>query len=317
MEYEKYYSNQMMINYSEMNNPNKNDIKSKATVKIQLSNGIGTGFFIKLERNKKPFYCLMTNQHVITPEMIQNKEIISIFDNEERLRGQIKLNQKERIIICFLELLKIDATLVEIIPKDNIYNQTYFLLPYNNIEQDIGISIVPIAEYLKNYKRNGEGIEYYENGKNEYVGGAFYYPNEDYYIDVNKNGKGYEYYSNGELFMNDKYINNEEINQNLFQNDNNTINNMNMNNYLNNNILNNNNSINNNVLYSNNNLYNTNNNNNIIESNNVYKKLYLLGSLFNSRCNVCNHFVKNHKEYQNSIWICKECPEKFNLCKFL
>ena len=543
MEYEKDFSNQMMTNDSEMNIPDKNSIKSKATVKIKVPKGTGTGFFIKLERNKKPFYCLMTNQHVIESEMILNKEIIFLYDNEERLISEIKLNIKERIIICFMELLKLDVTLVEIIPKDNINYQTYFLLPYNfnndfnphqfmikdieimqypqggeqcfsygktcglypdnynifihncntnfgssggpiflsgdqrviaihkgvynAIKENAGLFIEPIIKYLQNYKRNGEGIEYYENGQTKFVGeflndeyngeGTFYYPNGDYYIgqfkNGIKNGKGYEYYSNGEvfsglfknglkngygcimknnikikegLFMNDQFINNGEINQSSFQNNNNTINNnvlnnnnlyndfdnnnnnmninmnnlysnnmnnfnyntnfMNnsiynlMNNFFHNNIINNNSygNINNNILYNNNN--NLNNNSNLYSNNNLYnnnytynynnindnindytndynnnndnnnnsytdytynyndeidnknnkvkndedsftgkacKALHSLGCFFNGRCKVCKHYVEDHEVFQNSIWMCKECPEESNLCKSL
>ena len=543
MEYEKDFSNQMMTNDSEMNIPDKNSIKSKATVKIKVPEGTGTGFFIKLERNKKPFYCLMTNQHVIESEMILNKEIIFLYDNEERLISEIKLNIKERIIICFMELLKLDVTLVEIIPKDNINYQTYFLLPYNFnndfnphqfmikdieimqypqggeqcfsygktcglypdnynifihncntnfgssggpiflsgdqrviaihkgvynvVKENAGIFIEPIIKYLQNYKRNGEGIEYYENGQTKFVGeflndeyngeGTFYYPNGDYYIgqfkNGIKNGKGYEYYSNGEvfsglfknglkngygcimknnikikegLFMNDQFINNGEINQSSFQNNNNTIdnnvlnnnnlyndfdnnnnnmninmnnlysNNMNnfnyntnfmnnsiynlMNNFFHNNIINNNSygNINNNILYnnnnnlninsnlySNNNLYNNNYtytynnindnindytndyNNNNDNNNNSYtdyiynyndeidnknnkvkndedsftgkacRALHSLGCFFNGKCKVCKHYVEDHEVFQNSIWMCKECPEESNLCKSL
>ena len=298
MEFEKDFSNQMITNGEEFYIPDKDDIKSKATVKIKLSNGQGTGFFIIFERNKKPFYCLATNQHVLIPELIQNEEKISLYDNGERLIKEIKLNSKERIILCFLENLKIDVTLVEIIPKDNIINQAYFLSPYidndifnpyqfitrdievfqypdggeqslskgkicglypasdkifihncntkdgssggpiflsgdqrvfaihkgvyNVIKENAGIFIDTIVNYLKNYKRNGEGIEYYENGSTKYIGeflddeyngeGVFYYPNGDYYIgqflNGKKNGKGYEYYSNGEVysgeFKNDK-----------------------------------------------------------------------------------------------------------------
>ena len=541
MEYEKDFSNQMMTNDSEMNIPDKNSIKSKATVKIKVPKGTGTGFFIKLERNKKPFYCLMANQHVIEYEMILNKEIIFLYDNEERLISEIKLNIKERIIICFMELLKLDVTLVEIIPKDNINYQTYFLLPYNFnndfnphqfmikdieimqypqggeqcfsygktcglypdnynifihncntnfgssggpiflsgdqrviaihkgvynvVKENAGIFIEPIIKYLQNYKRNGEGIEYYENGQTKFVGeflndeyngeGTFYYPNGDYYIgqfkNGIKNGKGYEYYSNGEvfsglfknglkngygcimknnikikegLFMNDQFINNGEINQSSFQNNNNTINNnvlnnnnlyndfdnnnnnmninmnnlysnnmnnfnyntnfMNnsiynlMNNFFHNNIINNNSygNINNNILYNNNNLNNNSNlysinnlynnnytytNNNINDNTNDYtndynnnnndtnsytdyaynyndeiynknnkvkndedsftgkacRALHSLGCFFNGRCKVCKHYVEDHEVFQNSIWMCKECPEESNLCKSL
>ena len=102
---------------------------AKSTVKIVIMpNIIGTGFFLKFERNNKPFFCLMTNEHIITPDMINEiKKIIVKYFNET-ISLKIKLDQEERIIICFKELLGLDVTLVEIIPKDQI-NESYFLTP--------------------------------------------------------------------------------------------------------------------------------------------------------------------------------------------
>ena len=45
----------------------------------------GTGFFIKLETSdhNRPLYCIMTNEHVITPNVINsNIEIEVIYDNQ-------------------------------------------------------------------------------------------------------------------------------------------------------------------------------------------------------------------------------------------
>ena len=132
MEYEKEFKNQILTNGYEINKIGNMYNLSKATIKIFMKDGVASGFFIKLERNKKPFYCLMTNQHVITPEMILNKEHITIlYDNEKKI-NEIELNPKERIILCFLENLKIDITIVEIIPKDEINDPSYFLSPYIN-----------------------------------------------------------------------------------------------------------------------------------------------------------------------------------------
>ena len=104
---------------------------SKGTVKIQLlNNKIASGFFIKLERNKKPFYCLMTNQHVILPEMIQKKESIAIYYKKEKLTLILELNEEERIIYYFKEKLNLDITIIEIIPKKDNIKEKYFLLPY-------------------------------------------------------------------------------------------------------------------------------------------------------------------------------------------
>ena len=117
---------------------------AKGTVKIELDNdkGVASGFFLKLERNNKEFYCLMTNAHVITKEMITNQEKIKIkYDNETK-EINLELNEKERIIFCFMDF-GIDITIIEIIPKDGIKDKTYFLNPKtdNNYEEFIGKNI--------------------------------------------------------------------------------------------------------------------------------------------------------------------------------
>ena len=42
--------------------------------KIIFSNTIGTGFFIKLYKSDKPLFLLMTNEHIITKDMIKKKK---------------------------------------------------------------------------------------------------------------------------------------------------------------------------------------------------------------------------------------------------
>ena len=109
----------------------------KSICKIITSHSIGTGFLIKLNRNKKSFYCLMTNEHVITQKMISNKETINInYDNQHK-NLEIKLDANERCIQDFL-YLGIDATIVEILFEDNI-PEFYFLLP--NLEYLHGYEI--------------------------------------------------------------------------------------------------------------------------------------------------------------------------------
>ena len=53
---------------------------SKSLCKITVSSGkMSSGFLIKLFKGRKEFYCLMTNEHVITKEMIEKKIIIDIY----------------------------------------------------------------------------------------------------------------------------------------------------------------------------------------------------------------------------------------------
>ena len=128
----------------------------KSTVKIELADGAkASGFFIKYQRDQKPFYCLMTNEHVISPEMTdKGEEILIKFENEKK-ELKIELNQKERIIACLKDMLNIDLTIIEMIPKDNI-NDSYFLLPnikYRNkfrqlLQKDIQILQFPGGKKL-------------------------------------------------------------------------------------------------------------------------------------------------------------------------
>ena len=219
------------------------------TVKIESNNDqgqtLGSGVFLKIERNNKPFNFLMTNHHIITKDMIEQGETITIFYDNEKSKLSLELNKKERIIQTYNDF-QIDVTIVEIIPIDKIENK-FFLnvdlddyrsikekdipiqviqypngenLSYSNgkmnrfqsidymfyhdastlegssgspivlkgkekvigihkgakkdknnvIEKNVGIFIGIVIEAIKEYKKNGEGKEYYENGNLKYEG---------------------------------------------------------------------------------------------------------------------------------------------------
>ena len=130
--------NEVLINNNIIQMDNLYDI-CKATIKIMIKNRIGSGFFIKIERNNKILYCIMTNQHIIDSNMIKNKdELIIIYENEKKYL-RIKLDKKERIIECFDDSTKIDVVIIEIIKKDNI-DDSYFLLP--NLDYKMNESII-------------------------------------------------------------------------------------------------------------------------------------------------------------------------------
>ena len=99
----------------------------KSICKIITLNYLGTGFFLKLYRRNKPFYCLMTNEHVITQNMITKQEKIKIIYDNQHKNFEINLDKNERYIQDFL-YLGIDVTIIEILFKDNI-PENYFLLP--------------------------------------------------------------------------------------------------------------------------------------------------------------------------------------------
>jgi hypothetical protein len=125
------YINEVLFQNNDIIQINNQYHIAKRTVKIELDNSKASGFFLKFERNNRPFYCLMTNQHVIQSRFVEEKKKIRIiYDNEDKYLDLI-LDREERIIICFKEMLDADVTLVEIIPKDKIDN-SYFLIPNMN-----------------------------------------------------------------------------------------------------------------------------------------------------------------------------------------
>ena len=100
---------------------------SPSICKINFHNVTVSGFLIKLDKHDGPLFCLMTNGHIFTNEMIQKKETIDIFYNDQKNLIRIKLNNNERYIKNFLDL-NIDCLIVEILSKDKI-NEDYFLFP--------------------------------------------------------------------------------------------------------------------------------------------------------------------------------------------
>ena len=55
----------------------------KSICKITYGNKCGTGFLIKLYQDGKELFCLMTNPHVITKELVDSKEMINVKYNYE------------------------------------------------------------------------------------------------------------------------------------------------------------------------------------------------------------------------------------------
>ena len=103
--------------------------KSICKIKSENSddNKIKIGFLIKLNKKDGPFYCLLTNEHIINENSIKTNEKIEInydYENEKRI---IILNDKERYIYEYNEN-DIYINIIEIINKDNI-NEDFFLLP--------------------------------------------------------------------------------------------------------------------------------------------------------------------------------------------
>ena len=132
---------------------------SRSVCKIETPEGSGSGFLIKLSKRDEDFFCLMTNEHVITKNMIENKVRIKTYYNNGKYEVKIKLNPYERIIEEFT-YVDIDSTVVEILPKDNI-STNYFLIPsiyYMYNFEELNSENISIIQYPK-------GKLCYSNGK--------------------------------------------------------------------------------------------------------------------------------------------------------
>ena len=138
--------------------------------KIIFFNKVGTGFFIKLYKANKPIFLLMTNEHIIEKEMIENKQEIEVDYDNQKKRIKIILDKNERFIESYNEKLNIDCTIVEILKKDNV-NEDFFLLPninynINNYDElkDKKIYVVqfPEGKYLSHSKGKLTYIDKYE-----------------------------------------------------------------------------------------------------------------------------------------------------------
>ena len=102
-------------------------LKSVCEIRLSDRSRRGSGFFIKLFKGDKSFYCLMTVKHLINDNIINSKESIVIIYNNGSNSISITLNKENRFIQSFSQL---DITIVEILKeKDNI-DESYFLQPY-------------------------------------------------------------------------------------------------------------------------------------------------------------------------------------------
>ena len=105
-------------------------VASKSIIKIDISNKFYSGFLLKLFKDDQDFFCLVTTKEAITKELIERKEYIKFFYDDESKIKKISLNSEERLIKIF-EDQEIDSIVIEILSTDGI-EENYFLLPMIN-----------------------------------------------------------------------------------------------------------------------------------------------------------------------------------------
>ena len=90
----------------------------RITIEINGAKVKGTGFFLAIPIDLEWFYCLMTNDHLISNESINNNNIIYI-TYEGFKTANIKLQKGKRYIESFKEK-HLDITVIQILEDDNI-----------------------------------------------------------------------------------------------------------------------------------------------------------------------------------------------------
>ena len=142
--------------------------KSVCKLKIEVNPKIhyGTGFLLRYPIDGKHFTCLLSNEHIITEEYIENKVIMNVSYNYENKSILIKLDKNERYIRSFKDI-GLDITLVEILNSDDIY-EDYFLFPESNYlindlkNKQIYIPQFPLGKKIKNARGLIKDINEYE-----------------------------------------------------------------------------------------------------------------------------------------------------------
>ena len=111
--------------------PDSIESVTKSIAKINYQDKMSIGFLIKFFKDDKEFFCLMTGgEEIMSSDMINHKEDIKFFyDNESKIK-KITLNSEKRLIKNFKDI-GINSTVIEILPEDEIEND-YFLSPVIN-----------------------------------------------------------------------------------------------------------------------------------------------------------------------------------------
>ena len=127
-----------IINISQIENiepKDENIFKSfcKVEVENKAKTTIGLGFLLQFIIGQESFYFLISYEHVIKDDIINNNNnIISMYFNNELKSSNIKSDLNQRFIKSFINI-GLDITVIEILDKDNI-PKDYFI--YNEFEVD-------------------------------------------------------------------------------------------------------------------------------------------------------------------------------------
>ena len=122
----------------------------KIRIETSLETKLGKGFLLRFPIDQEAFYCFVSNEHVISKDIINNEDYIYISYDSEFKSAKIKLDKNKRYIKSFKD---IDISIVEIIEEDNIFRD-YFLFP--ELEERINNGLININIYIPQYIEGNE-----------------------------------------------------------------------------------------------------------------------------------------------------------------
>ena len=185
-------------------NPKTSEVLSKKICRILIETKekkiIGIGFILAFNIDLEWFYCLMTNDHLINNESINNNNTIYISFEEFKTTNLI-LDRNKRYIKSFRDE-KLDITVVEILDEDNISKNNYLEpeldIPVNNKLKNKEIYIPQYIEGMKLLNAEGsiKDIDKYEfshlaNTKQGSSGSPIFLKNSNKVIGIHKSGAPY------------------------------------------------------------------------------------------------------------------------------
>ena len=117
---------------SEIKINNGNISKSICKIKIETNSEtiLGIGCLLQFRIHQELYYFLISNEHTIKNDIINNNNIISLYFNGVFITSN--LNNKKRYIKSFIDF-GLDLSVIEILNEDNI-SKDYFL--WNEYETD-------------------------------------------------------------------------------------------------------------------------------------------------------------------------------------
>ena len=172
---EEIDNKECILSIYQFDHKDKNPYKSLCKIKIENHSEtiFGLGFLLKFVIDQGYFYCLVSYDHVINSNIINNNNIISMYFNNELKSSNIKSDRNKRYVKSFIDI-NLDITVIEILGEDKIpgdyfsndefeidnnrliNSQIYIPLYEKEKETNVKGKIIKINKYEFIYSANGE-----------------------------------------------------------------------------------------------------------------------------------------------------------------